>query len=236
MANHSRRRAAVVIIIVLYCLVGWKIVVGKRALRSVESDIIALDTQSSYKESDDMPAAASVATTASSSGDGIVATTTTTVTAGPAADWPLRSPSRDGAESTAALRPGGGSSTALAGPAGPTEPTGPMGWTGRGRLWNSHWYMRRRTVRTTRSAFSLRQYFLLPILFTVVTLAVWVAPSTNRVLSFVHPSFTSFPLHLAAGATGSLRGFWNAVVFITVGLRSRQSQKKLEAAYATRSA
>ncbi|OAA56294.1 cyclic-AMP receptor protein [Niveomyces insectorum RCEF 264] len=135
----------IVIVMVLYCLVGWKIVKGKRALKSVEGDVIPLETRSSEKDSSE----------------------------------------------TGHVQP-------RPGPA------------------------------ASRSALSLRQYILMPVLFFVVLLAIWVAPSTNRVASFVDPSYVSFPLYLAVGSTGSLRGFWNGVVFITVGMRSRQSQKRLE--------
>ena len=56
-------------------------------------------------------------------------------------------------------------------------------------------------------------------------LSVWVAPSTNRVASFVHDGFGSFPLLCAVGITGSLRGFWNGLVFVTMGVKGRKREK-----------
>jgi hypothetical protein len=75
---------------------------------------------------------------------------------------------------------------------------------------------------------SFRQYILMPLLFFVVLLAVWVAPTTNRISSFVDPKYLSYPLLLAVGATGSLRGFWNGVVFITIGMKERKRQKEIK--------
>jgi hypothetical protein len=75
---------------------------------------------------------------------------------------------------------------------------------------------------------SFRQYILMPLLFFVVLLAVWVAPTTNRISSFVNPNYLSYPLLLAVGATGSLRGFWNGVVFITIGMKERKRQKEIK--------
>jgi len=71
-----------------------------------------------------------------------------------------------------------------------------------------------------RASLSFRQYVLMPLLFFIALLSVWVAPTTNRVASFIDPSFSSFRLLLAVGATGSLRGFWNGLVFITIGMKS----------------
>jgi hypothetical protein len=78
-----------------------------------------------------------------------------------------------------------------------------------------------------RSPVSFRKYVLMPLMFFVVLLAVWVAPTTNRVSAFIHPDHASYPLLLAVGSMGSLRGFWNGVVFITIGMRARMRQKKL---------
>jgi hypothetical protein len=79
-----------------------------------------------------------------------------------------------------------------------------------------------------RAPVSFRQYILMPLLFFVVMLAVWVAPTTNRISQFVDPNYLSYPLLLAVGATGSLRGFWNGVVFITIGMKERKRQKKIK--------
>lgn len=80
----------------------------------------------------------------------------------------------------------------------------------------------------TRSPLSFRQYILMPLMFFVILLAVWVAPTTNRVTTFINPKFSSYPLLLAVGTTGSLRGFWNGVVFITLGMKERKRQKELK--------
>jgi hypothetical protein len=79
-----------------------------------------------------------------------------------------------------------------------------------------------------RSPVSFRQYILMPLMFFVVLLATWVAPTTNRVSAFINPNYVSYPLLLAVGAMGSLRGFWNGVVFITIGMKGRKRQTKLE--------
>ena len=78
-----------------------------------------------------------------------------------------------------------------------------------------------------RSPVSFRQYILMPLMFFVVLLAIWVAPTTNRISAFINPDYISYPLLLAVGSTGSLRGFWNGVVFITLGIKERKRQKKL---------
>lgn len=73
---------------------------------------------------------------------------------------------------------------------------------------------------------SFRQYILMPLFFFLALLLVWVAPSTNRVASFINPSFNSYPLMLMVGITGSLRGFWNGIVFVVVGMRSWKRRKE----------
>lgn len=78
------------------------------------------------------------------------------------------------------------------------------------------------------SSLSFRQYILMPLFFFLALLSVWVAPSTNRVASFVNPHFSSYPLMLCVGITGSLRGFWNGIVFITLGMKTWKRQKNLE--------
>jgi hypothetical protein len=79
---------------------------------------------------------------------------------------------------------------------------------------------------TKTSSLSFRQYILMPLFFFLALLLVWVAPSTNRVASFINPSFSSYPLMLMVGITGSLRGFWNGIVFIVVGMRSWKRRKE----------
>ncbi|KAH8906681.1 hypothetical protein BR93DRAFT_927520 [Coniochaeta sp. PMI_546] len=86
----------------------------------------------------------------------------------------------------------------------------------------------RHLTSSRRPYLSFRQYVLMPLLFFVGLLSVWAAPTTNRFASFINPSFSSFPLLLAVGATGSLRGFWNGLVFITMGMKTWKRQKHLE--------
>jgi hypothetical protein len=68
----------------------------------------------------------------------------------------------------------------------------------------------------------------MPLMIFIVLLAIWVTPTTNRISSFVSPGYTSYPLLLAVGLTGSLRGFWNGVVFITIGMKSRSRDRGFE--------
>jgi len=77
-----------------------------------------------------------------------------------------------------------------------------------------------------RPAISFRQYILMPLMFFFLLLAIWVAPTVNRVASFINPNFVSFPLYLAVGSMGSLRGFWNGVVFIVIGIKERKRRKR----------
>jgi len=79
-----------------------------------------------------------------------------------------------------------------------------------------------------RSSLSFRQYILMPLFFFLALLTVWVAPSTNRVATFIDPNFGSFPLLVTVGTTGSLRGFWNGLVFIAVGMKSWKRRKEEE--------
>lgn len=79
---------------------------------------------------------------------------------------------------------------------------------------------------TRRAPISFRQYILMPLMFFFLLLAIWVAPTVNRVASFINPNFVSFPLYLAVGSMGSLRGFWNGVVFIVIGMKERKRKKK----------
>jgi len=81
---------------------------------------------------------------------------------------------------------------------------------------------------SNQSSMSFRQYILMPLMIFVVLLAIWVAPTVNRVATLVDSSFISYPLLLAVGAAGSLRGFWNGLVFITLGMKARSRQRGLE--------
>jgi hypothetical protein len=68
----------------------------------------------------------------------------------------------------------------------------------------------------------------MPFMFLVVLLVVWVAPTTNRIASFVNPGFSSYPLLVAVGVLGSLRGFWNGVVFLTIGMKGIRRQRRID--------
>jgi hypothetical protein len=76
-----------------------------------------------------------------------------------------------------------------------------------------------------RPPVSFRKYILMPLMFFFLLLAIWVAPTVNRVASFINPNFVSFPLYLAVGSMGSLRGFWNGVVFMVIGMKERKRKK-----------
>ncbi|CAK7206226.1 hypothetical protein SEUCBS139899_009013 [Sporothrix eucalyptigena] len=199
----------VAVVLVLYCLVGWKIVKGKRALKSVESDVIPLDLQQTAEKDDDDHSATTIGHAVSSR------VLDNSIIPGAGAAVSAKAWSRDGTESVSPLRPlddtGHYQNNA-------NIPFSPSAATFNSKNWQAN-----------RSALSLRQYLLMPVMFFIVLLAIWVAPTTNRIASFVDPEFVSFPLYLVVGATGSLRGFWNGIVFLAVGLRSRQSQRRLEA-------
>ncbi|KAE9376167.1 hypothetical protein N431DRAFT_532430 [Stipitochalara longipes BDJ] len=76
-----------------------------------------------------------------------------------------------------------------------------------------------------RPPVSFRKYILMPLMFWFLLLAIWVAPTVNRVASFINPEFVSFPLYIAVGSMGSLRGFWNGVVFMVIGMKERKRKK-----------
>ncbi|KAJ5666471.1 uncharacterized protein N7477_008919 [Penicillium maclennaniae] len=69
---------------------------------------------------------------------------------------------------------------------------------------------------------SLRQYIIIPSLFFLVLLSTWIPPTIFRVRSFYHPAYASYSLLLATAILSSLRGFWNAVIFITMGVKGRR--------------
>lgn len=71
----------------------------------------------------------------------------------------------------------------------------------------------------TQRRMSFKQYILMPSLFFLALLTTWVAPTINRVTAFIHPGSESYSLLLAVSALGSLRGFWNGVIFITMGMK-----------------
>ncbi|KAJ5621917.1 hypothetical protein N7528_005149 [Penicillium herquei] len=66
---------------------------------------------------------------------------------------------------------------------------------------------------------SFKQYILMPAFFFLALLATWVAPTINRVSTFINPDYQSYSLLLAVSTLGSLRGFWNGVIFTTIGMK-----------------
>lgn len=79
-----------------------------------------------------------------------------------------------------------------------------------------------------RSHVSFRQYILMPMVFFLVLMATWVAPTINRISALVNPNHSSYSLMVAVGAMGSLRGFWNGVVFISIGMKSWRRESRLQ--------
>lgn len=69
---------------------------------------------------------------------------------------------------------------------------------------------------------SLRQYIIIPLLFFLALLSTWIAPTIYRIRLFQHAGYISYSLLLAVTITSSLRGFWNAVIFITMGIKGRR--------------
>ncbi|CAI7613451.1 unnamed protein product [Penicillium glandicola] len=77
---------------------------------------------------------------------------------------------------------------------------------------------------------SLRQYVIMPSLFFLAMLATWIAPTINRIAEFVNHKHGNFSLLVAVSTLGSLRGFWNGVIFITIGMKGwkrRASEKRM---------
>ncbi|KAL2867822.1 putative cAMP receptor (Car4) [Aspergillus lucknowensis] len=73
-----------------------------------------------------------------------------------------------------------------------------------------------------QSAVSLRKFLLMPILYFLALLATWVAPTINRVYAFRHPGKEPYPLMMAVATLGSLRGFWNGIIFISLRSKARR--------------
>ncbi|CAI7593012.1 unnamed protein product [Penicillium bialowiezense] len=84
---------------------------------------------------------------------------------------------------------------------------------------------------------SLRQYVIMPSLFFLAMLATWIAPTINRIAEFVHHKHGTFPLLIAVSTLGSLRGFWNGVIFVTIGMKGwkRRASERRTALRQTRS-
>ncbi|KAL3459708.1 hypothetical protein BJX64DRAFT_291052 [Aspergillus heterothallicus] len=73
-----------------------------------------------------------------------------------------------------------------------------------------------------QSAVSLRKFLLMPVLFFLALLTTWVAPTINRINAFRHPGEEPYPLMVAVAALGSLRGFWNGIIFVSMRSKARK--------------
>lgn len=76
-----------------------------------------------------------------------------------------------------------------------------------------------------QSLISFRHYILMPLIFFIVLLATWVPLTINRVYAFIDPGYVSYPLLLSVGTMGSLRGFWNGILFIAIGIKGWKREK-----------
>ncbi|KAL4863342.1 hypothetical protein BDV12DRAFT_206634 [Aspergillus spectabilis] len=72
-----------------------------------------------------------------------------------------------------------------------------------------------------KSAVSLRKFLLMPILFFLALLTTWVTPTINRLYAFRHPGKEPYPLMVGVAALGSLRGFWNGIIFVSLRSKGR---------------
>lgn len=76
-----------------------------------------------------------------------------------------------------------------------------------------------------QSPISFKHYILMPLIFFIVLLATWVPLTINRVYAFIDPGYVSYSLLLSVGAMGSLRGFWNGILFIAIGIKGWKREK-----------
>lgn len=70
----------------------------------------------------------------------------------------------------------------------------------------------------------------MPSLFFLAMLATWIAPTINRISEFVNHKHGTYSLLLSVSTLGSLRGFWNGVIFITIGMKGwkrRASERRM---------
>lgn len=81
---------------------------------------------------------------------------------------------------------------------------------------------------------SFKQYIIMPSLFFLALLATWVTPTINRVTAFIHPGHESYALLLAVSTLGSLRGFWNGIIFVTIGMKGWRRVKEARGAVSHR--
>lgn len=84
------------------------------------------------------------------------------------------------------------------------------------------------TLNSKQSPISFRHYLVMPLIFFIILLATWVPLTINRVYAFIHPDQEPYPLLVAVGAMGSLRGFWNGILFVTMGVKGWKRQKRME--------
>jgi hypothetical protein len=61
----------------------------------------------------------------------------------------------------------------------------------------------------------------MPILFFLALLTTWVTPTINRIYAFRHPGREPYGLMVGVAALGSLRGFWNGIIFVTMRSKGR---------------
>ncbi|KAL5333987.1 hypothetical protein BJX70DRAFT_403016 [Aspergillus crustosus] len=73
-----------------------------------------------------------------------------------------------------------------------------------------------------KSAVSLRKFLLMPMLFFLALLTTWVTPTINRLYAFRHPGEEPYPLMVGVAVLGSLRGFWNGIIFVSLQGKSRR--------------
>ncbi|KAL4875125.1 hypothetical protein BJY04DRAFT_211529 [Aspergillus karnatakaensis] len=73
-----------------------------------------------------------------------------------------------------------------------------------------------------QSGVSLRKFLLMPVLFFLALLTTWVIPTINRIYAFRHPGEEPYPLMVGVAALGSLRGFWNGIIFVSMRSRGRR--------------
>ena len=83
-------------------------------------------------------------------------------------------------------------------------------------------------LNSKQSPISFRHYLVMPLIFFIILLVTWVPLTINRVYAFIHPDKEPYPLLVAVGAMGSLRGFWNGILFVTMGMKGWRRQRRLE--------
>jgi hypothetical protein len=210
--------ASIVVTMVLYVLVGVEIWKRRRDLRSVGSDSIPLSESRKGREDDVQQL------TQSDNGNSAVVERTVDVRVQSSTSWMTDAEASEAEHKSYSL---GSRCSISTPPRSHQAPSGPTVHitTRRNSTWDRH---PSQPPVQHRSALSFRQYVVMPFMFLVVLLVVWVAPTTNRIASFVNPNFSSFPLLVAVGSMGSLRGFWNGVVFLTIGMKGIRRQRRID--------